>query len=206
VNSDDESSDQVEKIGVRLKAMNADDPATSLPRYSAENSRLQSDSRFFSLGRWIRRRSSRAFSYRPLAPGNRRPLFAFALVAAGVIILRYREPDRHRAFRAPEGHRSNLTIITCVLLMPVCHITGFVSCMAGHRTVIYFTLAESAAPWAAIIQLRGCAHVPTIPNYLVMGIALALLFFCPRDICWGNNATAIVNRAWIRDYLIFGIL
>ena len=30
-------------------------------------------------------------------------LFAFALVAAGVLILRYREPDRPRAFRAPGG-------------------------------------------------------------------------------------------------------
>ena len=30
-------------------------------------------------------------------------LFAFALVAGGVLILRYREPDRPRPFRAPGG-------------------------------------------------------------------------------------------------------
>ncbi len=30
-------------------------------------------------------------------------LFAFALVGAGVLILRYREPERPRAFRAPGG-------------------------------------------------------------------------------------------------------
>src|SRR5437660_9149177 len=30
-------------------------------------------------------------------------LFAFALVPGGVLILRYREPNRHRAFRAPGG-------------------------------------------------------------------------------------------------------
>ena len=30
-------------------------------------------------------------------------LFAFVLVSAGVIILRYREPDRRRGFRAPGG-------------------------------------------------------------------------------------------------------
>ena len=30
-------------------------------------------------------------------------LFAFALVAGGVLILRYREPERRRAFRAPGG-------------------------------------------------------------------------------------------------------
>jgi len=45
-------------------------------------------------------------------------LFAFALVAGGVLILRYREPDRHRAFRAPGGPLAPiLTIFTCLLLM-----------------------------------------------------------------------------------------
>src|SRR5438105_11903077 len=45
-------------------------------------------------------------------------LFAFALVASGVLILRYREPDRQRAFRAPGGPIAPiLTILTCVLLM-----------------------------------------------------------------------------------------
>ncbi len=45
-------------------------------------------------------------------------LFAFALVAGGVLILRYREPDRPRAFRAPGGPIAPiLTIATCVLLM-----------------------------------------------------------------------------------------
>jgi APA family basic amino acid/polyamine antiporter len=45
-------------------------------------------------------------------------LFAFALVAGGVLILRYREPDRPRAFRAPGGILAPVaTILTCVLLM-----------------------------------------------------------------------------------------
>jgi basic amino acid/polyamine antiporter, APA family len=45
-------------------------------------------------------------------------LFAFALVAGGVLILRYREPERRRAFRAPGGPIAPiLTILTCVLLM-----------------------------------------------------------------------------------------
>jgi APA family basic amino acid/polyamine antiporter len=45
-------------------------------------------------------------------------LFAFALVAAGVLILRYREPNRRRAFRAPGGPIAPaITILTCVLLM-----------------------------------------------------------------------------------------
>jgi APA family basic amino acid/polyamine antiporter len=45
-------------------------------------------------------------------------LFAFALVAAGVLILRYREPNRKRAFRAPGGPLAPaVTILTCLLLM-----------------------------------------------------------------------------------------
>jgi APA family basic amino acid/polyamine antiporter len=45
-------------------------------------------------------------------------LFAFALVAAGVLILRYREPNRKRAFRAPGGPIAPIiTIATCLLLM-----------------------------------------------------------------------------------------
>src|SRR5438045_3848597 len=45
-------------------------------------------------------------------------LFAFALLAGGVLILRYREPNRHRAFRAPGGPIAPvITIITCLLLM-----------------------------------------------------------------------------------------
>ena len=45
-------------------------------------------------------------------------LFAFALVAGGVLILRYREPNRRRAFRAPGGPIAPIiTILTCILLM-----------------------------------------------------------------------------------------
>jgi basic amino acid/polyamine antiporter, APA family len=45
-------------------------------------------------------------------------LFAFVLVSIGVLILRYREPDRHRAFRAPFGPVFPvLSILFCVVLM-----------------------------------------------------------------------------------------
>ena len=45
-------------------------------------------------------------------------LFAFALVALGVLILRYRQPERQRAFRAPGGPLAPLiTLLTCLLLM-----------------------------------------------------------------------------------------
>ncbi len=45
-------------------------------------------------------------------------LFAFALVSAGVLILRYREPDRPRGFRTPGGVTIPiLSMLTCLLLM-----------------------------------------------------------------------------------------
>jgi basic amino acid/polyamine antiporter, APA family len=54
-------------------------------------------------------------------------LFAFALVAGGVLILRYREPERRRAFRAPGGPIAPiLTILTCLLLMAGLPITNWI--------------------------------------------------------------------------------
>ena len=45
-------------------------------------------------------------------------LFAFVLVSLGVIILRYREPNRHRGFRAPGGIVAPiLSVFFCALLM-----------------------------------------------------------------------------------------
>jgi APA family basic amino acid/polyamine antiporter len=45
-------------------------------------------------------------------------LFAFALVSIGVIILRYKDPDRHRSFRVPFGPVIPiLSVIFCILLM-----------------------------------------------------------------------------------------
>jgi APA family basic amino acid/polyamine antiporter len=72
-------------------------------------------------------------------------LFAFALVAAGVLILRYREPDRPRAFRAPGGPIAPIvTILACLLLMaglPIMNwIRFFVWLALG--LVIYFTYSR----------------------------------------------------------------
>ena len=45
-------------------------------------------------------------------------LFAFALVSIGVIILRYKDPDRHRSFRVPFGPViPSLSVLFCILLM-----------------------------------------------------------------------------------------
>ena len=72
-------------------------------------------------------------------------LFAFALVAGGVLILRYREPERHRAFRAPGGPLAPvMTILTCLLLMaglPIMNwIRFFVWLAIG--LVIYFSYSR----------------------------------------------------------------
>jgi APA family basic amino acid/polyamine antiporter len=45
-------------------------------------------------------------------------LFAFVLVSIGVIVLRYREPNRRRGFRVPFGPViPALSVIFCFLLM-----------------------------------------------------------------------------------------
>jgi APA family basic amino acid/polyamine antiporter len=45
-------------------------------------------------------------------------LFAFVLVAIAVIVLRYREPERHRSFRVPLGMLFPvLSMIFCIVLM-----------------------------------------------------------------------------------------
>src|SRR4051812_31691142 len=45
-------------------------------------------------------------------------LFAFVLVSIGVLVLRYRDPGRHRGFRSPGGPTAPiLSIVFCLLLM-----------------------------------------------------------------------------------------
>ena len=54
-------------------------------------------------------------------------LFAFALVAGGVLILRYRQPNRPRPFRAPGGLIAPIvTILSCVLLMAGLTVTNWI--------------------------------------------------------------------------------
>jgi APA family basic amino acid/polyamine antiporter len=69
-------------------------------------------------------------------------LFAFALVAAGVLILRYREPERPRAFRAPGGPIAPIiTIFTCLLLMaglPIMNWIRFFVWMIIGLVIYYF--------------------------------------------------------------------
>jgi APA family basic amino acid/polyamine antiporter len=73
-------------------------------------------------------------------------LFAFLLVAVGVLILRKRDPNRPRTFRAPGGKIAPiLTIATCLLLMaglPILNwIRFFVWLTIG--LIIYFSYSRS---------------------------------------------------------------
>jgi basic amino acid/polyamine antiporter, APA family len=69
-------------------------------------------------------------------------LFAFALVAGGVLILRFREPNRPRAFRAPGGLLAPIiTILTCLLLMaglPIMNWLRFFAWLLIGLFVYYF--------------------------------------------------------------------
>jgi basic amino acid/polyamine antiporter, APA family len=82
-------------------------------------------------------------------------LFAFALVAAGVLILRYREPNRHRAFRAPGGPLAPiLTILTCLLLMAGLPITNWIRFFVWLAVglVIYFNYGRKRSTLRAANQ------------------------------------------------------
>jgi len=69
-------------------------------------------------------------------------LFAFALVAGGVLILRFREPNRARHFRAPGGLLAPIvTILTCLLLMaglPIMNWLRFFGWLVIGLVIYYF--------------------------------------------------------------------
>jgi APA family basic amino acid/polyamine antiporter len=78
-------------------------------------------------------------------------LFAFTLVAAGVLIMRYREPDRPRGFRAPGGPIAPiLTIVTCLLLMAGLPIMNWIRFFVwlGIGLLIYFLYSRRHSEFA----------------------------------------------------------
>jgi APA family basic amino acid/polyamine antiporter len=78
-------------------------------------------------------------------------LFAFALVSIGVIILRYRDPGRHRGFRAPGGIAAPvLSVLFCLLLMsglPILTWLRFFAWLAIGLT-IYFLYSRHRSEFA----------------------------------------------------------
>jgi basic amino acid/polyamine antiporter, APA family len=78
-------------------------------------------------------------------------LFAFVLVSAGVLILRYKDPGRHRGFRCPGGPiLPVLSIFFCILLMAglpiVTWLRFFIWLAIG--LVVYFTYSRKRSEFA----------------------------------------------------------
>ncbi|MEK7837158.1 MAG: amino acid permease, partial [candidate division NC10 bacterium] len=66
-------------------------------------------------------------------------LFAFILVSIGVIVLRYKEPDRHRPFRVPGAPWTPLiSVAACLYLMA--HLPGITWVRFGVWLLIGFVL------------------------------------------------------------------
>ena len=83
-------------------------------------------------------------------------LFAFVLVSIGVLVLRYREPERRRGFRVPGGPViPALSIVFCVLLMSglpiITWMRFFVWLAIG--LVIYFLYSRHRSEFAPNSQL-----------------------------------------------------
>jgi APA family basic amino acid/polyamine antiporter len=78
-------------------------------------------------------------------------LFAFVLVSIGVLVLRYREPNRYRGFTAPLGPVFPvLSIIFCVLLMTGLEIMTWVRFFAWLviGLLIYFFYSRHRSEFA----------------------------------------------------------
>ena len=78
-------------------------------------------------------------------------LFAFVLVSIGVLILRYREPNRYRGFRAPLGPVfPMLSIVFCVVLMLGLEIITWIRFFAWLLIglVIYFLYSRHRSEFA----------------------------------------------------------
>jgi APA family basic amino acid/polyamine antiporter len=78
-------------------------------------------------------------------------LFAFVLVSIGVLILRYREPDRYRGFRTPLGPIFPvLSIVFCIVLMMGLEVITWVRFFAWLVTglVIYFLYSRHRSEFA----------------------------------------------------------
>jgi APA family basic amino acid/polyamine antiporter len=80
-------------------------------------------------------------------------LFAFVLVSIGVLILRYREPERHRGFRTPLGPVFPvLSIIFCVILMMGLEVVTWIRFFSwlAIGLVIYFLYSRHRSEFAGL--------------------------------------------------------
>jgi basic amino acid/polyamine antiporter, APA family len=82
-------------------------------------------------------------------------LFAFVLVSIGVIVLRYREPDRYRGFRLPLGPVFPvLSVIFCIVLMMGLEILTWIRFFAwlAIGLLIYFFYSRHRSEFAPARQ------------------------------------------------------
>jgi APA family basic amino acid/polyamine antiporter len=80
-------------------------------------------------------------------------LFAFVLVSIAVLILRYREPERHRSFRAPLGPLFPvLSIFFCIILMMGLEIMTWMAFFAWlfAGLIIYFLYSRHRSEFAGL--------------------------------------------------------
>jgi APA family basic amino acid/polyamine antiporter len=80
-------------------------------------------------------------------------LFAFMLVSIGVIVLRYREPERRRGFRVPGGPIiPAMSVLCCFLLMAglpiITWLRFFIWLAIG--LVIYFMYSRHRSEFAGV--------------------------------------------------------
>jgi APA family basic amino acid/polyamine antiporter len=85
-------------------------------------------------------------------------LFAFVLVSIGVIVLRYREPERHRGFRVPGGPViPALSVVFCFLLMsglPIITWLRFIVWLV-IGLVVYFLYSRHRSEFARAPKATG---------------------------------------------------
>ena len=80
-------------------------------------------------------------------------LFAFVLVSIAVLVLRFREPERHRSFRVPLGPLFPLlSIIFCILLMMGLEVMTWMAFFAWLVTglLIYFLYSRHRSEFAGL--------------------------------------------------------
>jgi APA family basic amino acid/polyamine antiporter len=80
-------------------------------------------------------------------------LFAFVLVAVGVLILRYREPERYRGFRTPLGPLFPvLSIVFCIVLMMGLEVITWIRFFSwlAIGLVIYFLYSRHRSEFAGL--------------------------------------------------------
>ena len=137
-------------------------------------------------------------------------LFAFVLVSIGVIVLRYREPDRRRGFVVPGGPViPALSVIFCFLLMaglPIHHLVPLHH-LARHRPVHLLPLqppplrvrAKKSEAIVVVLSDRSPCDVkiyrrppggpPCGPSLCTAGVLAGCRCGRPRPHSFGNHAS-----------------